>query len=62
MPHRIPEGDLVRPVLESLANNATGFVKASDLIAAMDYATYSKKNGSVRISVCEACSVSPTIG
>lgn len=36
MPHRIPESDLVRPTLQALANSADGFLKTSDLIAAME--------------------------
>lgn len=36
MPHRVPESDLVRPVLQALADSPTGFLKTSNLIAAME--------------------------
>ena len=35
MPHRIPESDLLRPVLRALAASPGGFLKTSALIAAM---------------------------
>lgn len=36
MPQRIAEGDLVRPTLQALANSTTGFLKTSEIIAAME--------------------------